>query len=54
MSIMSYQQSKILDRTRHRVAELYFNGRCLLRSIARGSFQKVPFFLRHLWCALVK
>jgi hypothetical protein len=52
--MISYQQSKTLQETRHRTAELYLNGTCLVRSICCGSFQKVPFFLRHLWCALLK
>ena len=54
LSMMSYPQSKALEETRHRTAELYLNGTCLVRSICCGSFQKVPFFLRHLWCALLK
>ena len=53
MNMMSCQQSKIVE-ARHRVAELYLNGTCLVRSIFFGRFQNIPFFLRHLWCALVK
>ena len=54
MSMTSYQRSETLEETRHRFAELYLNGSCLVRSIWCGSFEKVPFFLWHLWCALVK
>ncbi len=51
----SYQDSDpALEDTRNRVAEIYFNGTCLVRSILCGAFRKVPFFLSHLWCALVE
>jgi hypothetical protein len=53
MSATLYQDSKeTLEETRHRGAEFYFNGTCLARSLRRGRFRKVPFFLRHLWRAL--
>jgi hypothetical protein len=39
---------------RNRPAEFYLNGTCLCRAICCGSFRKVPFFLRHLWCALAE
>jgi hypothetical protein len=43
----------MLEDSRSRAAELYFNGTCLIRAVYSGRFQKVPFFLRHLWCACV-
>jgi hypothetical protein len=52
--MMSDQQSNTLEEARDRMAELYLNGTCLVRSILSGSFRKVPFFLRHLWWALAK
>ena len=45
---------EVLENTRNRPAEFYFNGTCLVRSIFCGAFRKVPFFLRHLWCALAE
>ena len=45
-------KAQLLEETRSRGAEFYFNGTCLVRAIFSGRFQKVPFFLRHLWCAL--
>ena len=44
---------RLLEETRNRAAECYFNGTCLVRAISSGRFQKIPFFLRHLWCALI-
>ena len=44
----------MLEDSRSRAAELYFNGTCLIRAVCSGRFQKVPFFLRHLWCACVR
>jgi hypothetical protein len=43
-----------LEQTRSRSAELYFNGKCLVRTTLRGRFRRIPFFLRHLWCALAR
>jgi hypothetical protein len=43
---------QLLEETRCRSAEFYFNGLCLVRAVLRGRFSKIPFFLRHLWCAL--
>lgn len=55
MTMRSYQDSELVpESSRNRVAEIYFNGRCLFRSIFSGAFRKVPFFLSHLWCALVE
>ena len=44
----------MIEKTRSRAAEFYFNGTCLVRAVCGGRFQKVPFFLRHLWCALAE
>jgi hypothetical protein len=44
----------MLEETRTRAAEFYFNGTCLIRAVWGGRFQKVPFFLRHLWYALAE
>jgi hypothetical protein len=51
-----YPQSAddLLKRTRNRVAEFYLNGACLVRAISSRAFHKVPFFLRHLCCAIAK
>jgi hypothetical protein len=43
---------KVVKHTRNRAAEFQLNGTCLVRAICCGAFRKVPFFLRHLWCAL--
>ncbi|HEX9784774.1 MAG TPA: hypothetical protein VGA56_18855 [Opitutaceae bacterium] len=37
---------------RRRSLELYFNGVCLLRAAFSGQYRKIPFFMRHLWCAI--
>jgi hypothetical protein len=42
----------MLEKTRSRAAEFYFNGSCLLWAAFSGRLQKIPFFLRHLWYAL--
>lgn len=44
----------MLEDSRSRAAECYFNGTCLIRAICTGKFDKVPFFLRHLWWALAE
>jgi NAD(P)-dependent dehydrogenase (short-subunit alcohol dehydrogenase family) len=51
-----YSQSldKMVEHTRNRAAEFHLNGTCLVRAICCGAFRKVPFFLRHLWCALAE
>jgi hypothetical protein len=54
MNTVSYRNPKAATQeTRSRVAELYFNGACLVRSILRLRFRHVPFFLLHLSCALI-
>jgi len=40
--------------TRSRGSELYLNARCLLRAAIHGEFRKMPFFLHHIWSALVE
>ena len=45
-------EARMLEETRKRAAEFYFNGTCLLRAVFSRRFRKIPFFLRHLWCAL--
>jgi hypothetical protein len=45
-------EAKLLKETRSRAAEFYFNGTCLVHAVLSRRFRKVPFFLRHLWCAL--
>lgn len=56
MNTLLYSKSAeaMFGQSRSRPAELYFNGNCLLRAVYTGQFQKVPFFLRHLWCALAE
>lgn len=56
MNTLLYNRSSeaMFEKSRSRAAELYFNGNCLLRAVRAGQFQKVPFFLRHLWCALAE
>jgi hypothetical protein len=44
----------MLEDSRSRAAEIYFNGICLVRTVCSGKIQKVPFFFRHLWCAFVR
>jgi hypothetical protein len=44
----------MFEKSRSRAAEFYFNGTCLIRTVCTGRFQKVPFFLRQLWCALAE
>ena len=44
----------MFEKTRSRSAEVYFNGSCLVRAVCIGRFEKVPFFLRHLWSALAE
>ena len=34
----------MLEDSRSRAVELYFNGTCLIRAVCSGRFQKVPFF----------
>jgi len=50
----SRSSEAMFEQGRSRAAELYFNSNCLLRAVCTGQFQKVPFFLRHLWCALAE
>jgi len=45
---------KVVEHPRNRAAEFHLNGTCLVRAICCGAFRKVPFFLRHLWCALAQ
>jgi hypothetical protein len=45
-------EAQMLEETRSRAAEFYFNSTCLVRAVSSRRFRKVPFFLRHLWCAL--
>lgn len=47
-------EAAMLENSRSRGAEFYFNGNCLLKAITTGKFRKVPFFLRHLWSALAE
>ena len=42
----------MLEETRSRAAEFYFNSTCLIRALLSRKFRKIPFFLRHLWSAL--
>ena len=42
----------MLEETRSRAAEFYFNSTCLVRAVLSRKFRKIPFFLRHLWSAL--
>jgi hypothetical protein len=42
----------MLEETRTRAAEFYFNSTCLVRVVLSRKFRKIPFFLRHLWSAL--
>lgn len=44
----------MLSNTRSRPGELYFNSSCLVRAACSGRFDKIPFFLRHIWCALAE
>ena len=45
-------EAQMLEETRSRAAEFYFNGSCLLRALFSRRFRKIPFFVRHLWCAI--
>jgi hypothetical protein len=45
-------EAQMLKETRSRAAEFYFNGTCLVHAVLSLRFRKIPFFLRHLWCAL--
>ena len=45
-------EAQMLQETRSRVAEFYFNGTCLVHAVLSRQFRKIPFFLRHLWGAL--
>jgi hypothetical protein len=45
-------EAQMLEETRSRASEFYFNGTCLVRAVFSGRFRKIPFFMRHLWCAL--
>ena len=47
-------EAQMLEGTRSRAAEFYFNSTCLVRAVSSRRFRKVPFFLRHLWCALAR
>jgi len=42
------------EETRSRAAEFYLNGTCLVRAVFNRKFRKIPFFFRHLWCALAE
>lgn len=44
----------MLGNSRSRAAEFYFNSSCLVRAAWGGRYEKVPFFLRHIWCALAR
>ena len=50
----SQRLDTVVEHTRNRAAEFYLNGTCLVRAICCRAFRKVPFFLRHLWCALAE
>jgi hypothetical protein len=52
---IAFRMSKgpMLANKRSRSAEFYLNGRCLIWAAAHGRFKKVPFFLHHLWAAVV-
>ena len=47
-------KAQIIEKTRSRSAEFYFNGSCLVRAIFSGRFRKIPFFIQHLWYALAR
>lgn len=47
-------QAAMLGNSRSRAAEFYFNLSCLVRAAWGGRYEKVPFFLRHIWCALAR
>jgi hypothetical protein len=38
----------MLEETRSRAAEFYFNGTCLVRAVFNRKFRKIPFFLRRV------
>jgi hypothetical protein len=52
--LCSRSEAQMLEETRSRAAEFYFNGACLVRAIFGRKFRKIPFFLRHLWCAITE
>ena len=52
--LFSRSEAQMLEETRSRAAEFYFNGACLVRAIFGRKFRKIPFFLRHLWCAITE
>jgi hypothetical protein len=45
-------EAEMLRETRSRAAEFCLNGTCLVHAVLSRRFQKIPFFLRHLWSAL--
>ena len=45
-------RTTMLETNRSRATEFYFNLRCLVRTVRCGRINRVPFFLRHIWCAL--
>jgi hypothetical protein len=47
-------EAHMLEKTRSRAAEFYFNGACLVRALFSRNFRKIPFFLQHLWCAVAR
>jgi hypothetical protein len=47
-------EAHMLEETRSRAAEFYFNGSCLVRALFSRKFRKIPFFLQHLWCAVAR
>ncbi len=51
-SLPSRSREQMCSKPRSRTAELYLNSRCLFWAAAHGRFRKIPFFLRHIWCAL--
>src|SRR5262245_34553791 len=52
--LCSRSEAQMLEETRSRSAEFYFNGACLVRAIFGRKFRKISFFLRHLWCAITE
>ena len=50
--LLRKNEAQMHEETRSRAAEFYFNGSCLVRAVLSRRFRKIPFFLRHLWCAL--
>jgi len=53
-SINMLEHLDVYEKSRSRAAEFYLNGYCLIRAVCTARFERVPFFLRHLWSALAE